>query len=249
MKCSFNSFHIWRQEKVGYIRPHTHPYTELVFYEFGSGTTEIGGTQFQYEPNTFAIALPNTLMDERHSTLTNPWCVLMDISPDMNCLVNGVFPDTEDGIIFRLLKQMKDEQAMKFYHYKEALNSLTELLSIQIERIQNIDSDKKNFFKDVINYIEEHYFEDIDLANLADITNYSYDHFRHLFKEVYGISPKSYIINRRLDQAKVLLQQGGYTVTSIAQLCGFSNGNQFSKLFKKHTGLSPGDYRKKYQIK
>lgn len=243
MKCSFYSFHIWRQEKIGYIRPHTHPYTELVFYEYGSGSTKIGGTEYQYEPNTFSVTLPETPMDERHKTLTNPWCVLMDITPDMNYLYNGVFTDTEDGIIFKLLKQIKDEQSMKLYHYKESLNSLTELLTIHIERIQNIDSDKKNLFKDVINYIEDHYYEDIDIARLANITNYSYDHFRHLFKEVYGISPKNYIINRRLDQAKVLLQQSNHTITYIAQLCGFSNNNHFSKLFRKYTGLTPKDYR------
>lgn len=244
MKTNFEALYVHRQIEIKNIPEHKHNTTELVYFEHGTGITAIHDTEYHYSPNTFTIIRPLTVMDERHHTLTTTWCLHIDINPSMNFLDNGIYTDTKDRQIFHLLMKIRNEQAAKLYHYEDMLNALTEQILVETERIQDIKSAEKSAFKDVINAIEENYFYDIELEQLADLTNYSYDHFRHLFKRAFGVSPKGYIMNRRISQAKHLLKQGSYSAAYVAQLCGFSSDTQFNKTFKKYTGYSPGEYKK-----
>lgn len=244
MKANYEALYIYRQREILNIKEHQHNITELVYFEHGTGITMIDGVDYSYKPHTFTITRPHTRMDEQHHTLTTTWCLYMDINPSMNLLDNGIYNDTNDHQIFQLLMKIRNEQAAKLYHHEDMLNALTEQILVETERIQDIKSAEKGVFIDVINAIEENYYYDIDLEQLAALTNYSYDHFRHLFKKAYGISPKGYIMNRRITQAKHLLKQGSYNATYVAQLCGFSSDAQFNKIFKKYTGYSPGEYKK-----
>lgn len=62
--------------------------------------------------------------------------------------------------------------------------------------------------------------ENIDLASLARMGNYSYDYFRHTFKKKYGMSPKKYQVECRLRHAAGMLMNTDYNCTEIARLCG-----------------------------
>jgi two-component system response regulator YesN len=66
-----------------------------------------------------------------------------------------------------------------------------------------------------------------------------------LFKQTTGFSLSDYISQCRLDKAKELLGTGRYSVNETAELCGFESAPHFSDTFRKTTGCSPGDYKKK----
>ena len=88
-------------------------------------------------------------------------------------------------------------------------------------------------------------------ATLAAECNISEVYFRKLFTKHFGISPKQFIIEMRIQKAKELLREGALSVISISERCGFSNPYHFSRLFKEHTGITPSEYRKanlSYQI-
>ena len=73
----------------------------------------------------------------------------------------------------------------------------------------------------------------------------SFDYMRHCFKEETGETPLEYLTKMRIRQAKRHLRQNKfYSVGEIAYLCGFSDRYYFSKIFKKLTGMSPGEYQK-----
>lgn len=93
-------------------------------------------------------------------------------------------------------------------------------------------------------YIEAHWQENFSLQDLADLCFLSVPHFRHSFSQVFQIPPMEYRDSLRLLNAKDYLAQGGYSITEIAEKCGFLSVNYFSRFFKKHTGVSPKQYAK-----
>ena len=84
-----------------------------------------------------------------------------------------------------------------------------------------------------------------DLAKMYNITT---EHFIRSFKAVYGKTPSNYRISSRINQAKALLVDTKFSISDIADLCSFNDPYYFSKSFKKHVGLTPMQYRKKFKI-
>ena len=74
--------------------------------------------------------------------------------------------------------------------------------------------------------------------------NVSEAYFRRIFTEKYGISPKEYIINMRIDYAKQLLRSGQMSVSDTARACGYFEESHFSREFSKRVGVSPCEYKK-----
>jgi AraC-like DNA-binding protein len=67
-------------------------------------------------------------------------------------------------------------------------------------------------------------------------------YFRELFHKVYGVSPMNYIQNLRIRRAKEMLRSDYSSITDIAFALGYNNIYEFSKAFKKHTGVPPTKY-------
>lgn len=97
--------------------------------------------------------------------------------------------------------------------------------------------------KEVLDYTNQHYREEISLTDLSDMFHLSKEHLCRLFKKVTGENLFTYIMNLKLAEAKRLLIETDLTLENIAFQLGFSNGNYFSKVFKKNEGISPRDYR------
>lgn len=93
-------------------------------------------------------------------------------------------------------------------------------------------------------YIEQNFNTGITLDILANYSNMSVTHFRREWSKLYGESALQYRDRIRLSYAKEYLMSGYYTVTEVAEKCGFSDVNYFIRFFKKHTGISPGKIEK-----
>ena len=94
-----------------------------------------------------------------------------------------------------------------------------------------------------IDYIAENYTKKIKNEDLAALTGFSTDYFRKIFAQVYGISPIEYIHNLRIKKAKELLESDYVSITDIAISLGYENIYDFSRSFKKATGISPSKYK------
>jgi len=91
-------------------------------------------------------------------------------------------------------------------------------------------------------FIDRHYAEPIDLAQIADEACFSRFHFSRLFKSSYGKTPHLYLTKVRLDNAQQLLAKGA-TVSEVCFSVGFDSSTSFAALFKKHFGVSPSVYQ------
>ena len=96
----------------------------------------------------------------------------------------------------------------------------------------------------VVAYIEEHLGAAPSLAELAAVARLSPYHFARQFRAATGLPPHQYVITRRVERARQLLQAG--TELSLAQVAaraGFSDQSQFSHHFRRLVGVTPGRFR------
>lgn len=94
----------------------------------------------------------------------------------------------------------------------------------------------------VLEYIGEHYAEDLTIPQLARLCFFSEYHFMRFFKKYIGVSCLEYIKNLRLEKAASRLAQGGRSVLDISMSCGFSNLSYFYREFKKKYGMTPRQF-------
>ena len=92
-------------------------------------------------------------------------------------------------------------------------------------------------------FIEEHVEQHIGLEEIAAAAGLSAFHFTRCFKEATGLTPYRYVLLRRVERAKDLLENTSQTLAEIALACGFATQQHLTETFRSHTGLPPGRYR------
>lgn len=92
--------------------------------------------------------------------------------------------------------------------------------------------------------IDREYAKPLDVEALARGVHISAGHLSRTFKEVYGESPYSYLMTRRIERAMALLRRGDRTVTEVCFEVGFQSLGTFSTRFSELVGRSPSEYRR-----
>lgn len=103
------------------------------------------------------------------------------------------------------------------------------------------------FVQKAIQYMNEHLSEDLCREQIASHVYLNPAYLSRLFKKETGQSLTEYIMEARIAKAKPLLEKTNLKVSDIAMTVGYDNFSHFTKMFKKITGFSPVEYRRKYQ--
>ncbi len=115
----------------------------------------------------------------------------------------------------------------------------------KVERLRNSGCASK-FVIEVSNYVQKHISEPIDVKALSKAMYLSRSRFTTKFKEQTGMSPIDFITKEKIEEAKRLIKYTDKPLSSIGDYLGFSSQSHFSRTFKKHTSLSPNEYRLKH---
>jgi len=100
-----------------------------------------------------------------------------------------------------------------------------------------------DMIKSALEYVNEHYYQELDCNAVAEKYAYSEYHFHRLFKNITSISVTDYIRDRRLFVAANKILESNDTILNICLSCGFDNQRTFNRVFKQKYGLSPKDFR------
>ena len=105
---------------------------------------------------------------------------------------------------------------------------------------------KDSRIQQTLTYIRKHINSRLDISILADKACMSKDHFIRVFKRETGETPNVYIANRKQEKAELLLVTTDMPVKNIADALGYEDYSYFNKLFKKHAGITPQQYRENH---
>jgi AraC family transcriptional regulator len=98
---------------------------------------------------------------------------------------------------------------------------------------------------DALAFMRKHLAEDIRLAQIAAAANLSVHHFSRSFRNTTGIPPYRYLLDCRVDKVKALLPDDGIPLADIAARAGFADQAHMGNVFKRLTGLTPLQYRRR----
>lgn len=96
-------------------------------------------------------------------------------------------------------------------------------------------------------FLDKNYVREITRSDLAEIVYLNPDYISRLFKKEMGISISSYLLKKRVDTAKELLEDTTMPINVISMYVGYNNFSYFTKVFRENTGMSPNEYRKKHR--
>lgn len=119
----------------------------------------------------------------------------------------------------------------------KAANGLPDGFTIRME--------KRRIIEQVMRYIDDHYAESITLESVASDVNMSPSYLSFLFKKLNGFTLWDYILSKRVNYARQMLQATEDLILNISLESGFNSLTNFNRVFKRITGLSPKEYRKK----
>ncbi len=112
-----------------------------------------------------------------------------------------------------------------------------------IRQIRNAHTTYTKSIQKALDYIDEHFAEDISLNSVADHVYLHRDYLSRQFKKEVGINFVDYLMNVRLNRAKTLLESTGMRVSDIAVQVGIPNLSYFSTVFSRKFGVSPNAVR------
>jgi len=248
---------------------HCHDHPEMAFVLSGEGKYHIEGEMYDVKEGDLLILNPGirhqAIMSQDSEVPTTEFFVgFSDVQ--IPGYPRNYIPIPEGGHIlhtsgelrqriFRICSAMETENTVcregRYFMLKAYLMQLI-LLVIREQCDPGTQSNgyafesvnKKYVVEQVLNYLEDHYAEKISLDRIAGNMYLSPFYISRIFKSETGDTPIRHLINIRLERAKELLQREQYSVQEIAAMVGYEDAYHFSKLFKKHYGLSPTQVRK-----
>lgn len=150
-----------------------------------------------------------------------------------------------DALRDKFLKIYALWQKKDIGYYADVMSVFYEIIAyFQKRKAQSyLSAEQKDAMQLAYDYLSAHYLRhDFDYKALCLSTGLEYTRFSELFKKHFSVSPVKLVNKMRIDHAKELLITGRFTISEIAEQCGFENVYYFSNVFKKHTGFSPSVY-------
>lgn len=244
---------------------HAHPLSELFYVVDGKGTFLAEGSEFPVGKNDMVIINPHVQHTEKSlDTAPLDYIVLgiEGLSFSFENIVSaqdGLCIQTASGAVYKYnvqsanvfayLNIMLEEISQKQDNYETVCQNLLEILLVCMLRndhlsvVEEENSLLNRECAQIKNYLDANYAEDISLDTLAALTHMNKYYMAHAFTKYAGCSPISYLLEKRIQEAKSLLESTNYSVAQISNMLGFSSQSYFSQVFKKAAGRTPVQYR------
>lgn len=227
---------------------HFHKNYELVYVVSGEVVLTLNGSQILLKENDFALVLPN----EFHSYHTpKESCVWIGVfsadfvgefakSLDTKRTKTPVFacePQIREFLIHYLIR----EETPDIFILKAALYAVCREF---LQKVSLYDAEKeKSFIYDIISYMEQNFQKEISLMTIAEAFGYEYHYLSRQFHSHFHMNFKQFLNIYRTDYAMDQLTHTDSSITDIAHSAGFQTVRTFNRVFQKHTGMTPSEFK------
>ena len=230
-----------------YVELHLHEYSEILYCKRGEGTVSINGRNISIHTGEFIWIPPNYVHQFTFSdaeiicaVFSNDFIPLYFAATGEKRLVISPIPAGELSVVMEGLYCLNKAQRMK----------ICGILNIIAEKvIENSEFEESGcmdgvLFQKVVDYLSTHYTEEIKLSTISKLFGYNEKYLSHALHSLTGIHFSQLLSFYRIEHAKRLLSGNTQkSVTTVALESGFSAMNTFHRVFLKHTGMTPLEYR------
>lgn len=251
-------------------QPHSHDFPEIAVILDGTGEFCVDGSTLPVKKGDLLLFNPGVMHQSRHisdshqaaefyTAFTN--LRFRDMDENQNCFPGKPVLLHPKEKVFLQISRLAEAMMVEACHtelgrYFMLKSYLTQLILLLYREQTGSASaagtgyyfesnNKKYIVEQVVDYFERHFSEKISLDQIARNMYLSPFYISRLFKNEVGDTPINYLISLRMKEAEqLLLAQPDASVQDIAKSVGYEDAYHFSKVFKKHFGISPSNFRK-----
>lgn len=233
--------------------PHLHSSFELLFMQEGYMTIYINGQNEEMRPGDVAIVPPGDIHSFKTPISSRGRLVFFDSEycGDIGqmftkyTLLRHVarFPERKfDEIFERFDRSLKNPCAVLLF--KGFLNTLFFDAIESLKLVEKKHDVSRAVLKKILTFIRDRYDSGINLNDAAKELGLSRSYVSRFFKKAIGYGFNDYVNRLRVEKAKSLLISGKLDIMDAGMECGFENLRSFDRIFKKHTNMTPSEYRR-----
>jgi YesN/AraC family two-component response regulator len=225
----FGFQHCNKNHKYG---PATRDYYLIHFIVSGCGTLEINNCKYKINKNQAFLIKPSQITTYKADS-NDPWHYIW-------IGFNGILADKFNEFSSPVI-DMNLNVFFEMLEVSQIQNTKEEFLASKLFSmyVTIFDNEKnENYVKKVKNYIKSNYMNIILVEDIAKMVGLDRRYLSRIFKNDTNLSVKEYLTKTRLEKASFFLEKG-HRVSEVSKLVGYDDPLAFSKIFKKHTGVSP----------
>jgi len=234
------------------VLPHIHQYCELLYTISGEMTAFIGGRRIIIPAGHMAFMMPNEIHAYTDETECRVLCAVYstDFIPAFFRMIGDKIPAAPLADVRALA-----DEAMRLAHTPPAelaeLSGLLNLLHAQLLRQCTLiprPKENGNLYSAAADYISRNFRSDITLRSAASALGYHEKYLSSALHALTGMHFRTFLSSYRVDYARTLLHSEEHRHLSIAQIAhesGFSSINTFCREFRRLSGMSASEYRRK----
>lgn len=239
---------------------------ELLYVCDGEGRYQIGSREYAVSEGDMIICNALTLHGETLSlkNTIQTYCIALSgvQLPDLpqNCLISAErrpvvsmtrFKEMADTIMPNIhdMFLLKENQLGRQLAISMLMMTYEELQLQQQESNHRLAQRNELMVREITKYLDAHYTEPLRMSDICAVFHLSISYLSHMFKKETGLSPKQYIVLRRIGEAQSLLTESDIPIRKIEEQLGFTSSCHLTSTFKKYVGISPREYRQHFREK
>lgn len=197
------------------------------------------------KPNEIDLVILDVMMPGLHGTEVLK--EIKRIAPDLGIIILTGY--SSEDVAIEALKGHADDYIEKPLNINKIKESIEDLLEAT-EKKSSIDTSSiRGKIERVRHFAERNYHKKVCLKDAAQAVCLSPKYLSRIFKENTGIEFSQYKLEIKIAKSKELLEKSGYNIDQISDIMGYQNIESFTRIFKKLTGYTPTEYRKRKSIK
>lgn len=232
LKKQFKLHHVQNNNEITHAIQQTSP--TIIFFDYDY-PHKIGLDALRLTKQTFP-SIPIIMLTEFHSEALAVWAFRARV---LDYIVKPIKEEDLTRSINKFTRQHAEERNNNKPRY-----IYTKCNPLPAEARVIVAEKRKTTFP-AISHIATHMHERISLDTISKLCDLNLYEFSRAFKRENGINFQTYLIQKRIEKAAVLLQHPGYNITDVALSVGFNSSSYFTQMFRRHMKITPKEYKNK----